>query len=45
MFDFGDFRWVDDVPELCWVDDMSDLGHDYFDAEDEENYELCGEET
>jgi hypothetical protein len=41
MFDFGDF---DDVPEPCWVDDMSDLGHDYMDPEDEENYEFCGEE-
>jgi hypothetical protein len=36
---------VDDMSDLCWVDDLADPGHDYFDAEDEENYELCGEET
>jgi hypothetical protein len=44
MFGFDD-SWVDDMSDLCWVDDLADPGHDYFDAEDEENYELCGEET
>lgn len=31
--------------EVSWVDDLTDPGHDYFDAEDEENYELCEELT
>jgi hypothetical protein len=36
---FEDFSWVDD---MCWVDDLAnDLGHDYLDPEDEDNYEPC----
>jgi hypothetical protein len=37
MFDFGDIRWVDDIPELCWVD------IDYMDPDDEDNYDSCEE--
>lgn len=40
---FEEIGWVDEVPALCWVDDLTDPGHDYFDPEDEENYEFCGE--
>ena len=43
MFRFEDFC-AEDMSELCWVDDMSDLGHDYLDPEDEDNYEPCEEE-
>jgi hypothetical protein len=43
MFGFDD-SWVDDMSDLC-VDALADPGHDYLDPEDEENYELCGEEA
>lgn len=32
-----------DSEELFWVDDLTDLGHDYFDPEDEDNYDSCEE--
>lgn len=45
MFDSVD-SWIDDMSELCWVDDLAaDPGHDYLDAEDEENYEFCVEHS
>ena len=41
MFEF-DAAWVVDLSDIVG---LTDHGHDYFDPEDEENYESCGEEA